>query len=186
MPETDEVIYKRFLKERKDDDLRTLMMRHREGLAFFLFGFLHNMDDAEDIMLDTFAVAASGTSRFSGKSSFKTWLFSIGRNRAMKLLRKKKPFMFSVDETGGTEGTADSPEGGILDGERNRHLYKAMNELKDEYRQTLFLIYFEQMSIEEAAAVLKKTPKQVYNLSYRGKDALKKQLERSGFNYEEY
>lgn len=42
------------------------------------------MEDAEDIMLYAFAEAASGTAVFSGRSSFKTWLFSIGRNQARK------------------------------------------------------------------------------------------------------
>ena len=41
-------------------------------------------------MMDAFAVAASGTSRFRGNSSFKTWLFAIGRNLAMKHLRKNR------------------------------------------------------------------------------------------------
>ena len=83
----DEILYSRYLEKRDSDDLRELLERHRESLTLFIFGFVHDMDDAEELMLNAFAVAASGTSRFSGRSSFKTWLFAIGRNLARKHLR---------------------------------------------------------------------------------------------------
>lgn len=77
------------------------------------------------------------------------------------------------------------PDGRLRD-ERNRHLYQALDALNTEYRQVLFLLYFEQMSVEESAAVMKKNAKQIYNLSHRGREALRKQLERMGFEYEKY
>ena len=184
--ESDEVIYARFLKDNSNEDLKELLSRHREGLTFFLYGFLHNMEDAEDIMLDSFAVAASGTSRFSGKSSFKTWLFSIGRNRAMKHLRKNRFKIQPIDEAKEIAHPSDTPEDAMIADERKRHLYSAMKELNPDYRHVLFLLYFEQMSTEEAAVVLKKSTKQIYNLSSRGRSALKQQLESMGFEYEKY
>ena len=80
MHETDELIYSRYLAEHSDDDFRILLERHRESLMLFLMSFVHNMEDAEELMLDAYAEVAAGTS-FSGKSSFKTWLFSIGKKR---------------------------------------------------------------------------------------------------------
>ena len=186
MNESDEILYARFLKKQDNEDLKTLLARHREGLTLFLYGFLHNMEDAEDIMLYAFAEAASGTAVFSGRSSFKTWLFSIGRNQAMKHLRKRRFFFVSADDAGEITDPADTPETTRLEDERNRHLYQALDALNTEYRQVLFLLYFEQMSVEEAAAVMKKNAKQIYNLSHRGREALRKQLERMGFEYEKY
>ena len=74
---SDEDVYKRFIEQHNNEDFRILLERHREGLLLFLMSIVHNMDDAEELMLDTFAEAASATS-FSGKSSFKTWLYSMG------------------------------------------------------------------------------------------------------------
>ena len=68
MHETDEQIYSRFLAEGCEDDLRILLERHRDGLILFLFSFVHNMEDAEELMLDAFAEAAAGAG-FSGRSS---------------------------------------------------------------------------------------------------------------------
>ena len=71
MIETDELIYRRFLAEHQEDDFRVLLERHREGLVLFLYGYVHSMEDAEDLMLDAFAEAAAGA-HFSGKSTFRT------------------------------------------------------------------------------------------------------------------
>ena len=188
MYETDEIIYRRFLKYRNADDLRQLFERHRESLILFLIGYVGNVDDAEELMMDAFAVAASGTSSFSGKSSFKTWLFGIARNQAGTFLRKQR-FVFPVSDEPESESilrTEDTPELTILQEEEKRQLYQALETLPEDYRQVLYLLYFEQMSREEACIVMKKTKKQLYNLAERGRKALRDALERMGFDYAQY
>ncbi|MCR5332239.1 MAG: sigma-70 family RNA polymerase sigma factor, partial [Lachnospiraceae bacterium] len=150
--------------------------RHRSDLTFFIYGFVHNMEDAEDIMMDAFAVAASGTARFSGKSSFKTWLFAIGRNLALKHLRKGHLFFVPLNDTIVTD--RGLPELEIMQNEKNKQLYEALNCINPEYRQVLHLTYFEGMSNDEVASVMKKNKKQVYNLITRGRQALKDVLEK--------
>ena len=90
MERTDETLCQAYLKQGDQDALRCLLERHREGLTLFLFGFVRNAEDAEELMLDAFAEAAAGPTVFSGKSSFKTWLFSIGKHLAMKRLRRER------------------------------------------------------------------------------------------------
>ena len=181
MFETDETIYRRFLLEGREDDLRILLERHREGLTLFLHGIVHDIDDAEELMLDAFAVAASATSRFGGKSSFRTWLFAIGRKMAITHLRRQR-FRSGNPENRG-DNTVPAPEIALLRQERNRRLYEAMDRLNEDYRQILYLLYFEEMSHEEAARVIGKSVKQTYNLAHRGRQALKETLERTGFDY---
>ena len=48
--ETDEVLYKRFLDQRREEDLAILLDRHKDGLILFLNGYVHNLDDAEELM----------------------------------------------------------------------------------------------------------------------------------------
>ena len=182
MHETDELIYSRYLAEHSEDDFRILLERHRESLTLFLMSFVHNMEDAEELMLDAYAEAAAGTS-FSGKSTFKTWLFSIGKKMALMRLRKKRFLFITLDEQ---DNTTTAPEMDILRDECNRQLYQAMECLKAEYRQILILLYFEDMSHEDAALVMGKSRKQIYNLAQRGRKALKEELERMGFDYAQY
>ena len=185
MRETDEQLYSRFLKDRNNEDLRELLERHRNNLTLFLFGIVHDMEDAEELMLDSFAVLVSGSPGFSGKSSFKTWLFAVGRNLALKQLKKKRPYLQLQDGSENDQLSINSmPESGLIKNERNMQLYLAMDKLRPDYREVLQLIYFEDMSIEEAASVMKKTKKQIYNLSTRSRQALKDELERMGFDIE--
>ena len=184
MQEKDELIYSRFLKGRNENDMRLLLERHREGLFLFLLGIVLNEEDAEELMMDAFARVAAGTAHFSGRSSFKTWLFSIARNQARMFLRKKRIPSVHTDEA--TLSSGDAPDLALLIEEQNRQLFLALNSLPDDYRQVLYLLYFEEMSREEAALVMRKTKKQIYKLTEHGKDALRDALERMGFEYEKY
>ena len=183
MHETDEQIYSRFLAEGCEDDLRILLERHRDGLMLFLFSCVHNMEDAEELMLDAFAEAAAGAG-FSGRSSFKTWLFSIGKKLAFMRLRKTR-FTYSLEDKMIREPDC-FPELNILTAERNQQLYQALGQLKEEYRQILILMYFEEMSHEEIGKVMGKTKRQTYHLAERGRAALREKLERMGFDYAQY
>lgn len=46
MTEKDEVLYNRFLANRHEADFRVLLERDRESLTLFLYGYVHNMEDA--------------------------------------------------------------------------------------------------------------------------------------------
>lgn len=67
---------------------------------------------------------------------------------------------------------------------KTRRRYAALGKLKKEYRETLFLVYFEELSYRQAAQVLGRTEQQVTNLVYRGKQQLKQLLEQEGYQYE--
>ena len=180
----DEVLYSEFLNTGDNGAFRKLLEKHRESLALFIFSIVHNMDDAEDIMLDAFAVAASGTVKFKGKSSFKTWLFAIGRNLALKYLRKNRLVFLPIDdEIFEKASDAPLPDEELLKTERDRKLYEALDKLNSDYRQALTLHFFEGMDSEQIAVVMDKNKKQVYNLIERGKESLKNKLIELGFTY---
>ena len=80
----------------------------------------------------------------------------------------------------------EEPESGLLveeavrTEEQRRILRGCMGQLNPDYREALFLVYFEGMRGAEAASLMGKTEKQVADLLYRGKQALRKRLEREG------
>jgi RNA polymerase sigma-70 factor (ECF subfamily) len=63
-------------------------------------------------------------------------------------------------------------------------LHRAIKSLSRDYSAVLYLVYFEEMSNEDAAKVLGKNKRQIENLLYRAKTALKTKLEKEGFTYE--
>lgn len=178
--ETDEILYRRYI-DGEDDALRTLLERHRDGLTLFLYGMVGSMEDAEDLMMDSFAALLAKDKPFLERSSFKTWLFAIGRNKALAFLRKtrRRPTDMETPQP-------EQPGFSLLRKEQNRQLYRAIAGLKEEYRQALYLTCLEEMTVAEAARVMKKTARQVTFLTYRGKQALKKVLEQEGVTYAEH
>ena len=184
--ENDELIYRRFLAERNEDDLCILLDRHKESLILFLNSYVHNLEDAEELMIDAFAEAAAGKAVFYGKSTFKTWLFSIGKKKAITHLRKAKRHPDAWELLADLDGAVPPPELQTLQAERNRQLYSALSRLNGDYRQVLALLYFEEMSNEELCKVLGKSKKQIYNLVERARKALKEELERMGFEYAQF
>ena len=95
-------------------------------------------------------------------------------NLSFDELRDVSPFELS----GGA--LAETP---FFENERRHQLYDALAKLKPEYREALYLVYFEDMSYHMAAQVMNKNERQITNLIYRGKQSLKAILEKEGFQY---
>lgn len=180
----DKILYDQFLKG-DNDALEKLIEIHKEGLTLFIFGFLNNMADAQDMMIDVFAQLVISAGKFKGKSTLKTYLFTIARNEALKYIRKNKRNYNFDDISENLYYENDSLDINLLKKEENAQLYLAMSKLPIDYRNVLFLLYFEEMTYKEAAFVMKKTEKQITNLAYRSKKALKEKLEKGGFVYDE-
>ncbi len=167
-----------------DSALEKIVGLYNRPLVLFICGYSIDIHSAEDIAAETFLELILKKNRFSGTSSLKTWLFGIAKTKARDHLRRLgRRKITTLDEA---RGTADAlcAEGRLLTDERNRQLYLAMLSLPEAYRTVLHLLYFCGMSYEEIAAATKKTVKQVSNAAYRARIALKKELERRGFEYE--
>lgn len=123
--------------------------------------------------------------KFSGKSSFKSWLYSIGKNTAVDYIRKASKLgevpvddMYDVSDR-------DDIEQNYIKSEDKKQLLRALEKLNDDYRQVLYLIYFENFSNTETAKIMGRSERQIRNLLYRAKESLRNILEREGFKYEE-
>ncbi|MCR5487082.1 MAG: hypothetical protein K6F35_06070 [Lachnospiraceae bacterium] len=81
-----------------------------DGLYLFLLSFVKNEEDAEDLMMDTFAKLAVDKPDFkAGRAgSFKSWLYAIARNNALMHIRKHKMEAVPLEEE--TVPDMDTPE----------------------------------------------------------------------------
>ena len=66
-----------------------------------------------------------------------------------------------------------SPECAYIRDEKRKNVQRALEKLPDEQRTAVHLVYFENLSYEETAKIMKKSKKQVDNLLYRAKNALR-------------
>ena len=177
--------YRRFL-EGDDDGIVEIIKDHKDGLMFYLNSFVQNIHLAEDLTEDTFVKLIARRPRYSGKSTFKTWLYAIGRNVALDFLRKnaKLPTVSAEEAMTLIADEADVARQ-YLCSERKLQVHKALKQLNDEYRQVLVLLYFEDFQNEQVASIMGKSKKQIENLVYRAKLSLKSELEKEGFVYED-
>ena len=63
-------------------------------------------------------------------------------------------------------------------------LRQTIKKLKPEYSQVLYLIFFEDFNTSETAEIMGKSNKQIIDLLYRAKAALKKEIEKEGYTYD--
>ena len=178
MNDSGENCYRRFL-DGDDGAMKELIRLYRPGLTFFVYGLLKDSAEAEEIVEDCFVELVLHPKKYNFASSLKTYLFALARyktaNRRRYLARRHAD---ELDET------LPSPDpdivSGIVKGERDAMLWRCIGRLNDDYRNALLLYYFEDMSYDAIADVMKKNRKQVANLLSRGKTALKTELGKEG------
>ena len=176
--------YRRFLNG-DDTGFVEIVRDYKDGLILYLDSFVRNLAAAEELAEDTFVRLGVKKPHFAEKSSFRTWLYAIGRNIAIDFLRKQaKHGTVPIDDCA-EPADGESLETAYLREERKVIIHKAMNGLKSEYRQVLWLIYFEGFSCRETAAVMKKSVHNVETLAYRARQSLKSELIREGLDDED-
>lgn len=180
MDTTGQDAYNRFLSG-DDTAFDEILDLYHNSLIFFICGFVHNVTVAEDLAADTFAELILHPHRYNFSVTLKTYIFMIGRSRAIDYLRhnsKLNVISEAYDYT--QEPDYHLLEDDIILDEQKKLLHDAVMLLKDDYRTAVHLVYFEEMSCEQAAKIMKKNKKQIENLLYRAKNALRKNLRKDG------
>lgn len=176
--------YRRFLEGDKNA-LTEIIRDYRDGIVLYVCSFTQNICIAEEIAEEVFIKLYVKKPEFSGKSTFKTWLYSIGRFTAVDYIRKNSKLVsVPIDDFYSLEDKTEIEKNYIKD-EQRIMLHKAMQNLASDYRQVLYLIYFEDFDTSQTAKIMHKTNRQITYLLYRAKKSLKSELERKGFSYEE-
>ena len=178
--------YRRFL-DGDETGLVEIIRDYKDGLIFYLNGYVNNIFTAEDLVEDTFVKLGVRKPKYNEKkASFKTWLYTIARNVAKDYLRRNaKTVEVSLERLGELAHAEESLEQFYLWEERKIEVHHALRKLKPQYQQVLWLTYFEEFSNKETAGIMKKSVHSIETLVYRARQALKSELEKGGFCYEE-
>jgi len=111
---TDEQLIKEYRKG-NEVALRELVSRYLKPVYGFVYRYVHQAGDAEDITQDVFVNAWKNIKKFDEKRKFKTWIFTIARNASLNWIKKKKPALFSALENETGDSFVDLiPDGGML------------------------------------------------------------------------
>ena len=164
--------YRRFL-DGDESAFDEIMKELFDNLVFFIDRYVHDIHAAEDIAIDAFSDLVVNKHRYNFKVTLKTYLFMLGRSRALNYIKHRKVINFvELTEADNISAEQKTLEEIILEDERKRIVNNALNSLPDDMRVVVHLIYFEDLSYDEAAKVMKKNRKQVDNLLYRAKKEL--------------
>lgn len=177
--ESNEQIYQRFL-DGDDGCLTLLMERLGDPVTVYAFGYLCNLEDAEDIMIEAFSYLVVKRPRIRD-NGLKAYLYKMVRHMALRTKEKRrKEFSVSMDDMVHLADGLAGVEEIVGNQERGQVLRVCMETLPGDYREALYLVYFEGVSHKEAGKIMRKREKQVADLVYRGKKALKLKLEKEG------
>ena len=179
---SDEMAYRQYL-EGQEQDADLLVERYGDPVVYYLHGYLKDLHEAEDLMIEAFAQIFAKARPIHRTGSFKAYLYKTARNLALRHKRKHRIPFLHMDDLDFEPQSELLSDAALIQSERRSHLYAALEQLKAEYREALYLVYFESMSYREAASVMRKTEQQITSLVYRGKQNLKTILEREGFVY---
>ena len=96
--------YRRFL-DGDESAFEEIMQELFCGLVFFINGFVHDPHAAEDIAINAFSDLVVHRHRYNFRVSLKTYLYMVGRSRALDYLRRRRILRFT--ELSEAHGLAD-------------------------------------------------------------------------------
>ena len=159
-----------------------LMIRYGDSLTIYMNAYLHNWQDSEDMMIEAFARIMVKKPRI-GEGCFKAYLYKTARNLATRFHSRKKE-AFSLDEMEAELADTFSLEEKVSDMNLHSILHVCMERIDADVREALWLVYFENMSYIEAANIMKVNKKRIDRLLQKGKEHLRKELEKDGITKE--
>ena len=182
-PRTDEAVVQAVL-DGDQDAFGELVERYQGRLVNYLYRLLHNTDEAHDVAQEVFVKVYQALDRFDPRYRFSTWLFRVGQNAAIDLIRKRRLKLVSLhrqdDGEEGRDWELPSPERGpyrqMRNAERGEAIHQAIARLPDEYRELISLRHFAELSYDEIAQLKQMPLGTVKNKLFRGRQMLKERL----------
>ena len=132
--------------------MHQLYTRYNDALYGFVLGRCGDTALAVDCVHDTMLDVWRTASRFSGKSSVKTWLFAIARNKLVDAMRKRGKLSF-VDEVPEVADTAPNPEAAAIAAAESDRLHGCLAKLPDVQRTAIRLAFLEELTYPEIAEI---------------------------------
>ena len=129
---------------------------YKTGMYRYAYSILKNDDDSQDAIQETIYKAYRNLDGLRDEKNFKSWIYKILTNSSLEIINKRKTYL-DIDSN---VEIADKDK----NIETNLSLWEAVQSLKQPYRDTIILYYYNDLSIKEICDIKKST-----------KEAIKKQ-----------
>lgn len=122
-------------------------------LYWHIHYMLHNHEDTDDVLQNTFVKAWKGVDNFKGDSEILTWLYRIAYNESITFLKRKRQIVSIDDEECNLETSFIADE--HFDGdEAEELLMQAVSTLPAKQRQVFCMKYFEDKKYEDISSIV--------------------------------
>lgn len=134
-----------------------LVAETQTGTYNLAYSIVGNREEAEDLVQETYLRVWQALPQFRGDARFTTWLYRITTNACLNRRRALHARLREIDDEGvlGTlTSPGPSPAHAAATSDRQRRVWAAVEQLPEKYRIVITLLYQEQLSYQEIAAVL--------------------------------
>jgi RNA polymerase sigma-70 factor, ECF subfamily len=161
-----------------------LVERHSESVFRVAFRITESDADAEEVVQETFLRGYRSLAHFDGRSNFRTWIYRIAMNCALKTLSQHKteaPMSIVEEFDDGQPGIqladpAAGPDRLLLDREIEARRHAAMEKMTPTERTAFVLRHLEGRSTEEIAAALEMPQNNAKQAVFRAVQKLRRSL----------
>lgn len=174
------------LNRKEKHEFAKLVDAYSDKIYRLALKMLGNVQDAEDVLQETFIKAYKNIEGFEGRSKISTWLYRIAVNESLMLLRKRKGVLVDIDaglETDDGEIMPKQildwcclPEKELMSDETRRIITQAIETLSEANRAAFLLRDVEGLPTREAAEVLEISESALKVRLLRARMALREEL----------
>lgn len=150
-------------------DFEGIYEKYGNMLYKVAFVYLGNTDNAEDLLQDVFIAYLNSNKQFKNEEHRKAWLIRVTHNKCINLLKSPSRKSTDIDEI--QLSCEEEDRDARLD------VIKQINLLPTKYKSVIILHYYNDLSVDEIAKILKIGKSAVKMRLKRAREALKIQLE---------
>ncbi len=167
------------------DLLNLLTNRYGTDLFTFCCRLCRNHSDAEDLFQDVWMAVLRHCRHYDGQKAFAPWLYTICLNRQRNLFRRTGRWIKGLARLTRDKNTSSAEEGSCIAGpyadclekEKKQRLELAMEQLSEQHRLPLILLYFGEMSVADVAVILGVSEGTVKSRLSRARERLRQLLQ---------
>jgi len=155
---------------------------HHAGFGWALSCCRHNHAEAEEVLQLVYLKIFQGKARYRGESKLQTWLFAVIRKTAIS--ERRKHLLRTLKSIAVPHSESQAQPQAILErSEMRQRFNEALARLPVRQRETLHLVFYQDLSLSEAAEVMNISVGSARRHYERGKKRLREALDREGVEY---
>jgi RNA polymerase sigma-70 factor (ECF subfamily) len=161
-----------------------IVLRYKEPLINFVYHYLGDRIDAEDVVQETFLRVYRNKHLYRNIAKFSTWIYTIASNLAKtELRRRRRRRLFSISQMGFDNRDYDlpsdepTPEGVVDGGMKESIVRRAIETLPVKFKEVVILRDVQEFSYEEIGEILDIPIGTVKSRVNRGRSRLQKKLQ---------